>query len=378
MGRRVDGTARARWGHGFAKNGEKIFAKGGIGIFCGHGGRIKAVAIGWMALSLASILPTGSMGSSLVEDCECIAEDGNVPSHGNAAAWAGRFWDADYVNGVVATVNDRVITAGELRQELMPLLPGIEAKCRTEEEFRGQVHLLARQILEKMVDSALIVEEFKKSGRCLTDMQKDFQLDEFIRTRFGGDRLQFLAALHGYGKSLQQFRREMEEELIVSWMLSRMQRSLAEISPRQVVDYYEAHGDQFFRPSAVRLGQICFGGKDGEIAAEKMLASLASGADFTTMQRENGGGDGWIAMDDLQPDLVPLVGKTAEGETTGPVQLGDQIALLHVYDRRAAHRATLDEVREEIEQLLLRERLQESRQRWLTGLRQKAHIQILL
>jgi peptidyl-prolyl cis-trans isomerase SurA len=309
-------------------------------------------------------------------DGTAVAADGTAVAPDGIATPEGHFWDPAYVNGVVAVVNGRIITAGELRQELAPFLARIEGECRTAEEFREKLRRLAREILEKLVDNVLIVEDFERSGRQLSAMQKDFQLDEFIRSRFGGDRLQFLDQLHGHGKSLQQFRREMEEGLIVAWMSSRVQQSRAEISPRQIQNYYDGHRDQFFQPPSVRLGQILLPtAGEGEDSAA-LFAKLAAGEDFEALEK-NGGGS-WLAMTDLLSELVPLVEAMAVGETVGPVPLGDLLVLLHLYERREGRQASLEEVQEEIEKLLLRDRLEEAQRRWLAGLREKAHVQIYL
>ncbi|MDR2576597.1 MAG: peptidyl-prolyl cis-trans isomerase [Puniceicoccales bacterium] len=296
---------------------------------------------------------------------------------------AGAFWQEFYVNGVVAEVNGRVITAGELRQELQPLLAKMEATCSTQEEFDGRMREMTRRVLNEMIDRVLIVQAFEKDGNRVPEMHKNFQLDEFIRTRFGGDRALFVEKLRECGKSLQQFKREMEEAFIVDWMTERIRQSRAEISPTQARSYYEQNKSAFCRQPTVRLRQIRVpADTDGTCVAE-ILRNLRAGEDsaklrdkYSAHTRKNE--NTWLSDKEMEESLALAIAEADVGEFVGPVHLSDCIAIVEVLDRREGFQLSFEEVQDEVEGRLLRDSMREAREDWLRELRQCAHIKIYL
>jgi hypothetical protein len=288
----------------------------------------------------------------------------------------GKFWEKDYVNGVVATVNGRIITAGELRQELLPLLGQIESESQTGEDFQNKFRETAVAVLNAMVDRTLIVEDFEQSGMQMSALQKKFQLDEFIRTRFGGDRLTFMEKLHDHGKSLHQFKREMEEGYIVAWMMGRIHQSRAEISPWQVRAHYEANVDQYFQPASARIGQLCFKEDDPKVA--EVVAWLAAGGSFKDSPAGESIANDWLFLDDLRPELADAVREVGAGKYSPPITIDGRIFILNVEELQAARRLEMEEVQDAIEEQILRERTREAQDRWLARLRRDAHIRLFL
>jgi peptidyl-prolyl cis-trans isomerase SurA len=320
----------------------------------------------------------------------CRGEENESDS--SSVAVGGRmapFWQVNYVNGVVAVVNDRVITAGELRQELMPLMPRIEGAALDQADFDRRVEEAARQVLDEMIDRALVVQDFEKSGNRIPEMQKNFQLDEFIRNRFGGDRMRFMDKLHDYGKSLQRFKREMEEGFIVDWMLGRIRQSRTEISPSQVRDYYDEHPEEFLRGPAVRTAQLQFRGEDhgGVILAreraEKVLERMRNGEELAALREEFGGEAGprdgeWIPLSALRRELADEAKAASVGAGIGPIADGENFIVVAVLEKREEYLASLEEVQDEIEGRLLFQRVREAQERWLEELRRAAYVKIYL
>jgi parvulin-like peptidyl-prolyl isomerase len=301
----------------------------------------------------------------------------------SANSVSGSFWKESYINGIVATVNDRAITAGELRQELAPLLQKIESECSTQDDFSARLTEVARQVLDGIIDRILMIQEFEKNGNIVPDMQKNFQLDEFIRTRFNGDRALFVEKLHSYGKSLQQFKREIEEGFIVDLMLERIRRSGAIISPVHVREYYETHNEEFYRPAAVRLALILIGRDGNGVVSEDILKRLNGGESFENLRDQYSpetkkNDDVWINISSLDKELATQIEVAPVGTYLGPINFENCVVIASVLDHRAGFKLSFDETRDEIEWQLLRKSMMEARGKWLSSLRQSAHIQIFI
>ncbi|MDR0679032.1 MAG: SurA N-terminal domain-containing protein [Puniceicoccales bacterium] len=293
----------------------------------------------------------------------------------------GGFGGRRYVNGIVATANGRLITAGELRQELLPAMVQIERQATSQSDFERRVQEAVRQIVGRLVDRALIVQEFERTGMKIPEAQKNFQLDEFIRDNFDGDRVKFVEKLRERGKTLGQFKKEMEEGFIVDWMRHRIRRSRSEISPLQLSEYYRDHQEEFCVPAAVRIGQIFL--PDGQGDMGEVLERLKSGEDFATVRdRFYPGGarmeEEWVPSEDLLPELCAALEDLPVGDYAGPIPVPGGSLIVTPLARRGGSCPTVEEVQDEIEGRLCTLRISEAYERWLAKLRRQAYIQTYL
>ncbi|MDR2663912.1 MAG: SurA N-terminal domain-containing protein [Puniceicoccales bacterium] len=311
---------------------------------------------------------------------EGVRADGEFDSSLEAERSTG-FGNRRYVNGIVATANGRLITAGELQQELMPTMAQIERQATSQSDFDRRVREAARKIVDRLVDRALIVQEFERSGMKIPEAQKNFQLDEFIRNNFNGSRVEFAEKLRERGKTLGQFKREMEEGFIVDWMRSRIRHSRSEISPLQVSQYYQDRREEFYVPPAVRMGQIYVA--DGGEDIREVVEQLRNGEDFATVRdRYYPSGaraeEEWVSQEDLHPELCALLGEMEIGDYAGPLAVGGGSLVVVLLARREGTYLPLEEVQSEIEGHLYAQRSEEAYERWLAKLRRQAHIQYYL
>lgn len=301
-----------------------------------------------------------------------------------------RLWDDNYINGVVATVEDRVITAGELRQEMAPIVVQLESTVKSQEEFDRRVEEVTHEVLQNMIDRLLIIEEFYRRGYQIPKVEKSVQLDEFVQEKFDGDRLKFTEQLHDFGKSVHRFKKEMEESFVVNIMLNHIRQSRSEISPLQIEKYYEEHREEFFCPEAVRLLQIYvpFDGSDGSedggyaagLTVQRLQQRLDNGTPFSDLAREfsDGGPTDWLTREDLREELREVAFQTPLGQCATPIKLEHHMALICPIERRADHWATVGEVQHEIEARVAQERLKTAQERWIQQLRERAFVKVYL
>jgi peptidyl-prolyl cis-trans isomerase SurA len=314
---------------------------------------------------------------------------------------ADKFLDEHHLNGVAAVVNERVITVGELRQEIVPILAKIESESPAGRECSARAAEAFRDLRDDNIARALIIQDFENSGMKVPSVHKEFQIDEFIRNRFGGDRVLFIQQLRAYGKSLQQFKREMEEALIVGWSLNRFHHSRAYVSPRQIREYYDDHRDDFIIPSAVRVGLIYLPEKvtvipdpeandtgiEGEnlvenpeisqitarLNAGESFAALAEGVSKTAVPFA----DEWLSLGDLRTELRVVAERMRVGSCSGKIRLPDgNVAFLYLYERRAEVLQPIEQVQSSIENAVMQLRRDADRSRWINDLRAKAYVGI--
>jgi peptidylprolyl isomerase len=145
---------------------------------------------------------------------------------------------------------------------------------------------------------------------------------------------------------------------------------------------YDANRSALLVPRQFRLAQIFVAAKEGDKAAEdkakKTIEAVqaklkAPGADFTAIaQTENeskdGGDLGWVAENQIRPEIKTQVLGLAKNAISDPVRLDDGWHILKMIDTKASYTRTLPEVRDQLVQQMRSERAAALRRAYLAEL----------
>ncbi len=292
-------------------------------------------------------------------------------------------------DNIVAVVEDRVITRDEIMRELRNFIPQIRKASHSEYEFNRNVTAYTNELIQNIIDRELIVKDFNQKGMSIPQSYLDAHFDDYLNSEFGGDRAEFLKFLQAQGKTIKQFRQEQERDLIVSYMQQQQRRTVSEISPAKIIEYYENNKSKWFSPATVKISQITLktfvGNKtkeELEELAKNIVERARSGESFAKLARRHSqddkassGGDwGWYKKGELNPTLDELAFKEKVGGVTDPVTLGNMIFIMKIEERKPEGIQSVDEVRSQIEWIIADERAREVYKKWVEGLRKKAYI----
>lgn len=187
---------------------------------------------------------------------------------------------------------------------------------------------------------------------------------------------------------MREFRKRLHEQIIVSIMRGQMRKSQSEISPEKIESFYNENKIHFYQEESVRLRLIMLKPIAEESqdllmqTARKIIEELNRGAKFFDLaqrysqdSRKNRGGDwGWINRADLREELSEVAFDLDIEQYSEPIQLGGQVFIMQVEDRREEGIQPLLEVRERIENILVDQLARQAQQRWLERLRRDAYI----
>ena len=139
--------------------------------------------------------------------------------------------DSRFPDGVVATVGDRRITVADVRREADPLISRLKGESTSQDDFDRRLRLMQNDIIGHLVNRFLVVKEFHEHSETVPEKHVaaeyvDKALAEVINARFGGDRNRLLEWLKDRGITLEQYRREVEEDIIYSYMKAQERRLL--------------------------------------------------------------------------------------------------------------------------------------------------------
>ena len=313
-----------------------------------------------------------------------------LPLVGELMASSRQESGAVVTNATAAVVDDRVITYGQIRQQMDRMVPAVRRMSRSEEEFRQRIQQLEGEILQSMIDRILVVKEFEKKGFQLPPGMVDAEIQGIVEDDFGGNRTAFLRHLESRGMTTRAFRQEVEEGLKLRIMRGRLRQTETMVSPVQMEEFYRENPHLFTEDEAVYLRMIELSAITSEPAdilqqtADRIFTELEEGTSFSELaakysqhrNRADGGLLGWVAMSDLREDWQAAVRSLAPGEVSEMIEVGDSIFILYVEDRREGGVQPLYEVRDRIEEELVNRAARREQERWLERLRNRYFIRV--
>jgi peptidyl-prolyl cis-trans isomerase SurA len=306
-----------------------------------------------------------------------------------AQAAAGDGLNLRFANGIAAIAEEKVITVDDVRREIAPLIPQLQREARNEKEFNDRLEALQDDVIQQLIDRVLIVKEFRKDEKKhIPNSFIENRIAEIQTEQFDNDRSKFLAYLRGRGITLRDYHREVEEDIIYQYMRQQQRKSQSVVSPVKIETFYRENKDRFYQEDSVHLRLMQFTRPNGEADAElkakadTVLARLKAGVKFEDLAKEfsqdsrraKGGDWGWVKRSDFRKEFTDIVFNLKKDECSQPVMLPEGCFLLYVEDRKYAGIQQLDDVRDQIERILVQQMGQASQERWLERLRRNGYV----
>jgi peptidyl-prolyl cis-trans isomerase SurA len=294
-----------------------------------------------------------------------------------------------FANGIVAVAEDKIITIADVSREIGPLLQQLRVEARSQREFEERLESLQDSVIQELIDRVLIIKEFRKDEKKhIPGIYVDNTIADRIAGQFENDRSKFLAYLKARGTTLREFRREVEEDIIFHFMQSEQLKSQSIVSPVRIETFYRENKDQFYREDAVHLRLIQLTRSDGETdavlmeQANQIMARLKNGEKFADLAKEysrdarrsKGGDWGELKRSDFRKEFSEVAFNLKSAEASEPFLLPEGCFILFAEDRKFAGIQPIDEVRDQIERILIQQMSRASHERWLERLRRNGYV----
>lgn len=312
-----------------------------------------------------------------------------LPNGASGLASAADSLNLRFANGIVAVVEDKIITVADVMRELAPLQQQIRTSARNQKEYDQQMEQAEDSIIQDLVDRVLIIKDFyKDEKRHIPESYVDNAISDRIAEQFDNDRAKFLAYLRAQGKTIREYRKDVEEEIIYQYMRGQQHKSETIVSPVRIENYYKENKDKFYQEDQVHLRLIQLTRNQGETdetllhQANQILARLKAGEKFEDLAKEysrdtrrsKGGDWGWLKRSDFRPEFSERAFSLKKGETSDPIMLPEGCFLLYVEDRKYAGIQPIDSVRDQIERILVTQMSRASQEHWLERLRRNGYV----
>lgn len=307
----------------------------------------------------------------------------------SSAALAQDGLNLRFANGIAAIAEDKVITVDDVRREIAPLIGQLQREARNEREFNEKLEQLQDEVIQNLIDRVLIVKEFRKDEKKQIPASfVDNRISDIQAEQFDNDRSKFLSYLRSRGTTLREYRREVEEDIIYQYMRGQQRKSQSLVSPVRIETYYNENKDRFYQEDGVHLRLIQFTRTAG-VTDQTLLdranevtrrfrngeAFEALAKEFSQDSRRNRGGDwGWQKRSDLKAEFSDPLFNLKPGEISEPIVLPEGCFILFAQDRKYAGIQPIDEVRDDIERILVQQMARQSQETWLERLRRNGYV----
>jgi peptidyl-prolyl cis-trans isomerase SurA len=256
--------------------------------------------------------------------------------------------------GVVATVNDEIISSYDViqRMRLLIVTAGIQP---TEQNLPD----IQREALRSLVDEHLEMQELQSQSKTqkfnliASTAEVDDELADIARSN-NTSADQLLSQLAAQGVGGDTFRDQLRAEISWrGWIRGRYGSRLT-IGEDQIKAYQARLAAESGKPqyqiSEVFVDTARAGGAEAaERGAEQLIAELQKGAPFAAVARQfsssptaaNGGEVGWVSPGEMPPEVDRALETLRPGQLSGPIPVRDGVYIIHLKERRAGDASTL-------------------------------------
>lgn len=246
----------------------------------------------------------------------------------------------------------------------------------------GRLIDFKQRLLDNLVNQKLIEQAAKDKGISITDAEIEKQIEQ-LKSGFKDDE-QFQSALKSANMTLDALRQQIRDQLLTQKLIESLAKD-TKISEDEMKKYFDTNKEQFAQAAAKKASHILFKPEDKK-TGETVLAQVKDGGDFAALAKKysvdtataaNGGDLGWPTTPYV-PEFESALAKLKKGETSDLVQTPYGWHIIRVTDTRTASQKKYEDVKDQIEQILIQQRRADAYQKFLDELRKKAKIEILV
>jgi peptidyl-prolyl cis-trans isomerase SurA len=272
------------------------------------------------------------------------------------AAPAPEFRLAD---GIVATVNDQIITGFDLRQRMLMVIAMSQVEP-TEENIPA----IQQQALQNLIEERLQAQELAKfESLIVTDEEVDQEIAAMAQEA-GATPEQYVAFLAQGGIRTDQLRQQLRTEIGWRQLVGGRFNTRSRVSRAQVDQALRQLSEAAARPQYL-IGEIYIesarvGGQQAAFSgAEQLVAQMIQGAPFQNVARQfssapsaaRGGDAGWIVQGTVQPALQTVFDTLQVGQLSRPIPVEGGVYIIYMRDKRSGSATSLVQLKQAMVEL---------------------------
>jgi peptidyl-prolyl cis-trans isomerase SurA len=301
--------------------------------------------------------------------------------------------ETEVVDRIVAVVNNEIITLYDLNRAFAPYAGNIRALKYPPEKERQTLFQVRQDILDQLIDSMLADQQGKRGQITVSQKEIDNTIERLKESRQFTDE-QLRQGLASQGMTMEEYRKEVEEQLMRTKLVNREVKSKIVITQEDIKDYYESHREQYAGDKKYHLWnlfiKVSSNSDDSENSAarnqmEANLVKLKQGRSFESLIDElkdspsavQGTDLGLYRLEELSEQLRQVVKNMKAGEFSALLASNFGYQIIYIQNIEETQAKPLEAVESEVEEKLYAESVDNKYQEWLEQLRARSHIRII-
>ncbi len=289
-------------------------------------------------------------------------------------------------NKILVVVNDEVVTQTDLDVALSPVVTELK-KEYSGEELTAKIEETRNEFLNQMVEDKLILQEAKRRGVVVEEAEIDDRLKD-VEMRFPstGD---FNNEIEKIGLTVAILRSRYKEQLMMAKLVTHEIKDKVVVTPAEISEYYDKHSEELKAPESVHLKSIMI--RFDEATTESLAKQKADdicrlikeGRDFSDLAKQysqgakaaEGGDLGLVPKGQMREEFDGAIFTLKPGEVSLPLKTDTGYYIFKVEEKKDAYLQPLSEVRDDIENIMFKEKAEKKYKEWMAKLKRDAFIQ---
>jgi len=257
-------------------------------------------------------------------------------------------------DGILATVNDSVITGFDLRQRMLLLIAMTQVQPTPE-----NIPAIQQQALNALIDERLQVQELAKfEDLKVTDETVDAEIAAMAQA-VGTTPQSYIDFLAQGGIRPTTIREQLRTQIGWSQLVggrfqsrARVSRSAVDSAMRQIA---EAATKKQYLIGEIYLESARVGGQQAALnGANQLVQQMVQGAPFQAVAQQfsaapsatRGGDAGWVVEGTVQPAVQQALDQLAAGQLSRPIPVDGGVYIIYMRDKRDGASASLVQIRQ--------------------------------
>ena len=307
---------------------------------------------------------------------------------------------SEYVDRIVAAVNDDVITLSELEAAGGQIFAGIRKQALAGEVEKA-LHDARSGVLSSMIDNIIVRQEAQTLGIKVEESEIDMAITEML-ARVNASYAEFKKELASMNVTEKDYRDNLRDQILKTKLIGFQVSSRIVITEEDMKKYYENDYPQGDKGDGYYILQMGFKWKKPEAfgsesslkdvtekRAKEIRARVLEGESFKDLARSysdlpsaaDGGDIGRIGKDEMGPSMREAILATEPGGLSQVIETSDTFQffkLLAVRQGEKVLKAPYESVKDDIRDLLYGREMEEEYNAWVKSLRSQAYIRVQL
>jgi len=284
------------------------------------------------------------------------------------------------VEGIVAVVNDEVITQKDINEFASMMYLQHAAEYKDKKELDDEVQRWRKDAVERLIEDRLLVQEAKNKKVVIEPELVNNQIEEMKKQFASAD--DFEKTLVAEGLNINDVKRKINEQLLMRKVVEQEVREKIYVSPTEVTAFYEGHKDEIKEPEAAEVDSIFIPVHDSDANARKMadaaLLELKNGVDFATVAKKYSDSPslGKVTKGELKKEIEEVIFSLKKDEVSSVVQTTRGYYVFKLINLIPAKQLEIQDAQDQIQRMLFADKFEKKFTQWMEELKNKAYIHV--